>query len=40
MFHALGDFIENIFGVSSNEAGLIVGIPALIFLIYYYSKKK
>ena len=40
MFHALGDFIENVFGVSSDEAGLIIGIPALIFLIYYYSKKK
>ena len=39
MFHALGDFVENIFGVSSDAAGLIIGIPALIFLIYYYSKK-
>ena len=33
-------FVENIFGVSSDAAGLIIGIPALIFLIYYYSKKK
>ena len=40
MFHALGDFVENIFGVSSNTAGLIIGIPALIFLIYLYSKNK
>ena len=40
MFHALGEFVENIFGVSSDAAGLIIGIPALIFLIYYYSKKK
>jgi hypothetical protein len=40
MFHTLGDFVENVFGVSSDAAGLIIGIPALIFLIYYYSKKK
>jgi len=40
MFHALGDFVENVFGVSSDAAGLIIGIPVLIFLIYYYSKKK
>ena len=40
MWHELGDFVENIFGVSSNTAGLIIGIPALIFLIYLYSKNK
>jgi len=33
MFHVLGDFVENLFGVSSDEAGLIIGIPALIFYI-------
>ena len=40
MWHALGEFIENTFVVSSDAAGLIIGIPALIFLIYYYSKNK
>jgi|TARA_B110000444_G_C18742795_1_gene548819 hypothetical protein len=40
MFHALGEFVENIFGVSNDAAGLIIGIPALIFLVYYYSKNK
>mgnify|MGYP006112264811 FL=1 len=40
MFHALGEFIENIFGVSSDAAGLIIAIPAIIFLVYYYSKNK
>jgi len=40
MFHALGEFVENIFGVSSNAAGLIIAIPAIIFLVYYYSKDK
>jgi len=40
MFHALGQFIENTFGVSNDAVGLIIGIPALIFLVYYYSKNK
>tara|TARA_B100001173_G_scaffold241309_1_gene211152 strand:- start:121 stop:243 length:123 start_codon:yes stop_codon:yes gene_type:complete len=40
MFHALGEFIESTFGVSSDAAGLMIGIPALIFLVYYYSKNK
>ena len=40
MFHALGQFIENSFGVSNDAAGLIIGIPVLIFFIYYYSKNK
>ena len=40
MFHALGEFIENIFGVSSDAAGLIIAIPAIIFLVYYFSKNK
>ena len=40
MWHALGDLVENTFGVSSDAAGLIIGIPALIFLVYLYSKKK
>ena len=32
--------IKNTFGVSSNAAGLIIAIPAIIFLVYYYSKDK
>tara|TARA_B100001250_G_C19713140_1_gene750132 strand:+ start:330 stop:455 length:126 start_codon:yes stop_codon:yes gene_type:complete len=40
MFHALGDFIQNVFGVSYDEAGLIIGIPAVIYLTYYYFFKK
>tara|TARA_R110000787_G_scaffold275692_2_gene384399 strand:- start:1 stop:123 length:123 start_codon:yes stop_codon:yes gene_type:complete len=40
MFHALGDLIENVFGISSNAAGLLIAIPAIIFLVYYYSKNK
>jgi len=38
MFHALGELIENIFGVSSDAAGLIIAIPAIVFLVYYFSK--
>jgi hypothetical protein len=40
MFHALGDLIENLFGVSSDAAGLIIAIPAIVFLVYYFSKNK
>ena len=40
MFYALGELIENTFGVSSNAAGLIIAIPAIIFLVCYYSKDK
>ena len=40
MFHALGDLVENVFGVSSDAAGLIIAIPAIIFLVYYYSTDK
>ena len=40
MFHALADFIESVLGIPPDVSGLILGIPALIFLIYYWSKKK
>ena len=40
MFHALGELIENIFGVSSDAAGLIIAIPAIVFMGYYFSKNK
>ena len=40
MFHALGELVENVFGISSDAAGLIIAVPAIIFLVYYYSKDK
>mgnify|MGYP001448471234 FL=1 len=32
--------LESVLGIPPDVSGLILGIPALIFLIYYYSKKK
>jgi hypothetical protein len=39
----MGGFFSKMFelvGIDPTLGGLIIGIPALIFLIYYYSKNK